>query len=216
MNMCCCVSSFAFCAVVRKCDRAPSRCPGDLQACRQWCLVESSPQHSAEQCIMALAAPSSLAPLDARNQLMLELLDVILVRPDLSPVIRAWPCTGDLRWAMCASQANTVVERAMQLLGVLVASWESDDAGFAEDSVTGISPSSAVQSLPYTLPALLKSAAWRLHRPPICARLCKLSAPSSGDSTVQAIAISCVLALRDYAPPESWDAISRHLVCATL
>lgn len=109
------------------------------------------------------------------------------------------------------------MERAMQLFGVLVATWQAGAAScFAEDSITAISASTAVQSLPYTLPVLLKSKAWRDHRPAICVRLCKILALKSGNSSVQAVATMCVLALRDHAPPESWDAISKHVACAEL
>ena len=117
---------------------------------------------------------------------------------------------------LCVLQASTAAVRSLQLLAVLVATWQSDGgACFAEDSVTAVSASAAVQSLPYTLPALLKSHPWLGSRAAACGRLCKMLALPSGDASVREIAASVCLALRDQAPPETWDAISRH-ACAAL
>lgn len=59
---------------------ALSGCGVFMQACRTWCLAESSPQLLAEESMMALAPVARLDALEARQQQLLELLDVLLVR----------------------------------------------------------------------------------------------------------------------------------------
>ena len=119
--------------------------------------------------------------------------------------------------AVCL-QAASAAERPLQLLSLHVATWLSDGLStrYAEDAITANSIAAAVQSLPYTLPALLRSKAWISQRPAVCMRLCRILAVKSGAASVHETATVCLLALRDHAPTEAWDVISRQVACAEL
>lgn len=99
----------------------------------------------------------------------------------------------------------------MQLLGVVVAAWEGN-SGLA-DTITELGGGRAMQSLPYSLPSLLKAELWRSSRPAVCNQLCHVLALTPSNGSTHNIASACLLALRNTAEFSSWDVVSRHIAC---
>lgn len=131
----------------------------------------------------------------------------------------------------------------MQLMALLVAHWQAQPlATWPVHVISTASATAAVQSLPYTLPALMQLSEWQKAAEPVLRRLIRLAAgcealqqqieqeaprgagqsdsqkgPSSvakpNAQKVPHIAAACVVAMRQHLPEDAWQHMPQVLVC---
>ncbi|KAL3139450.1 hypothetical protein ABBQ38_003780 [Trebouxia sp. C0009 RCD-2024] len=141
-----------------------------------------------------------------------------------------------------AVQVADVPEQAMQLVGLLTAHWHAQpqaQVGWPVQLVTALSPALAVQSLPYTLPALLQRQAWLQAAEPVTRRLIRLVGaseaqqqrthdrnPGAGqledqrsqdlyarDQGIADVAAACLVAVREHLAEDAWQSMPHVLAC---
>lgn len=139
-------------------------------------------------------------------------------------------------------QVADAPEQAMQLVGLLTAHWQAKlEAAWPVQLITAVSPTSALQSLPYTLPALLQRQAWLKAAEPITRQLIKLVGATeaqqqqmhdeyhgSGQPNDQRgqlspaslyptgtvdIAAACLVAMREHLAEDAWQHMPDVLAC---
>lgn len=139
-------------------------------------------------------------------------------------------------------QVADVPEQAMQLVGLLTAHWHAQpqaQVGWPVQLVTALSPALAVQSLPYTLPALLQRQAWLQAAEPVTRRLIRLVGaseaqqqrthdrnPGAGqledqrsqdlyarDQGIADVAAACLVAVREHLAEDAWQSMPHVLAC---
>ena len=140
-------------------------------------------------------------------------------------------------------QAAEAPEQAVQLVGLLTAHWQArPHVVWPVQLVTAVSPILAVQSLPYTLPALLQRQEWLQTVEPVTRRLIRLVGVSEakqqqgvqdrdketgrpgnqrGRSTcahlcaqdISGIAAACLVALRQHLAEDAWQHMPQVLAC---
>lgn len=132
----------------------------------------------------------------------------------------------------------------MQLVGLLAAHWQArSHVVWPVQVVTAISPLLAVQSLPYTLPALMQRQEWLQAAEPVTRRLIRLVSAfeasqqegvqdrhqEAGQSVNQrglssranshvtfdipCIAAACLVAMRQHLADDAWQHIPQVLTC---
>lgn len=131
----------------------------------------------------------------------------------------------------------------MQLAGLLTAHWQAQPhLVWPVQLITAASPILAVQSLPYTLPALLQRQGWLKAVEPVSRRLIKLvgvteasqqqggqssdsgtgqletrrGRSSHADAQVQGIpgvAAACLVAMRQHLAEDAWQHMPHVLAC---
>ena len=143
---------------------------------------------------------------------------------------------------MQVMQVADALEQALQLVGLLVAHWQAQPQSqgvWPVQLVTALSPALAVQSLPYTLPALLRRQAWLKAAEPVTRRLIRLVCVSEtqqqkvhdrnhGAGQVQDqrgqwpctrvqgiadVAAACLVAVREHLAEDAWQSMPHVLAC---
>ena len=139
-------------------------------------------------------------------------------------------------------QAAEAPEQAMQLVGLLTAHWQArPHVVWPVQLVSAVSPILAVQSLPYTLPALLHRQEWLQAVKPVTRRLIRLVGVSEAkqqqggrdwhqgtgppqnqtDCSLRAnlaqdipsIAAACLVAMRQHLAGDTWQHMPQVLSC---
>ncbi len=128
-------------------------------------------------------------------------------------------------------QAGEFPEQALQLLALMVSHWQSlTTSTWSVCLVTAYTPSAAVSSLPYTLPALLQRKAWQSAVEPVTRRLIRLLLPNGPKTQVTGaaqasekhgphaqqvsqIAAACLVALRQHLADDAWQHMPHILGC---
>jgi len=128
-------------------------------------------------------------------------------------------------------QAGAFPEQALQLLALTVSHWQSlTTPTWPVCLVTAYTPTAAVSSLPYTLPALLQRKAWQSTVEPFTRRLIRLLLPNgpkgqvtgAGQASekhgphaqqVSQIAAACLVALRQHLADDAWQHMPQILGC---
>jgi len=128
-------------------------------------------------------------------------------------------------------QAGDFPEQALQLLGLMVSHWQSlASPTWPVCLVTAYTPTAAVSSLPYTLPALLQRKAWQSAVEPVTRRLIRLLLPNGPKTQVTGaaqasekhgphaqqvsqIAAACLVALRQHLADDAWQHMPHILGC---
>ena len=128
-------------------------------------------------------------------------------------------------------QAGDFPEQALQLLALMVSHWQSlITPTWPVCLMTAYTPSAAVTSLPYTLPALLQRKAWQSTVEPVTRRLIRLLLPSGPKTQVTGaaqasekhgphaqqvsqIAAACLVALRQHLADDAWQHMPHILGC---
>ena len=138
-------------------------------------------------------------------------------------------------------QVADAPEQALQLVGLLVAHWQAQPQSqgvWPVQLVTALSPALAVQSLPHTLPALLRRQAWLKAAEPVTRRLIRLVGASEtqqqrvhdrnlgagqvedqrGQSCARVqgiadVAAACLVAVREHLAEDAWQSMPHVLAC---
>ena len=140
-------------------------------------------------------------------------------------------CLSIMTVTVTLLQAGESPEQALQLLALMVSHWQSlTTPTWPVCMVTAYTPSAAINSLPYTLPALLQRKAWQSTVEPVTRRLIRLLLPSEPKTQVtraaqasekrelhaqqvSQIAAACLVALRQHVADDAWQHMPHILGC---
>ena len=119
--------------------------------------------------------------------------------------------------SVLVTQAGDIPGQALQFAAMQAAHWQRHSSTqWPVCMITALSPSAAVNSLPYTLPALMQHKAWQSTAEPCTRHLIKLVLPAAtnagkdagqtqADQTVKQIAAACFVAMKEHLANDSWQ-----------